>query len=119
NRGYLGYSYGGLFGTYILLNEPQLFNKYLIGSPSLWWDDYLLSKELKKMKAEDLTSIKSIFLAVEEEGTQLESYSKFREQLLAKKPDSLQFESVIIFGEDHMTAVPAAIVKGLKYLYGK
>jgi len=118
-RGYFGYSLGGLFGTYIILNEPQLFNKYLIGSPSLWWDDYLLSKELKKIKAESLASIKSIFLAVEEEGTQLQSFSQMREQILNKKLKNLKLESVIISGESHMTAIPSAMIKGLKYLYGK
>ncbi|MEN8153121.1 MAG: alpha/beta hydrolase-fold protein [Acidobacteriota bacterium] len=118
NRGYVGYSFGGLFGTYILLNEPQLFKKYLIGSPSLWWDDQLLAKELKKMKAENLKSIKAVFLSVEEEGTQLQSYSQIREQLLKKKPDSMQLETVIILDEDHMTALPSTIIKGLKFLYG-
>jgi len=117
-RGYSGYSLGGLFGTYILLNEPDLFNKYLIGSPSLWWDDYLLSKELIEMKAESLTSINSIFLAVEEEGPQLRGYTEIKMQILQKKTDALKFEPVIILDENHMTAIPSTFIKGLKFLYG-
>ena len=117
-RGYSGYSLGGLFGTYILLNEPDLFNKYLIGSPSLWWDDYLLSKELIEMKAESLTSINSIFLAVEEEGPQLRGYTEIKMQILQKKTDGLKFEPVIILDENHMTAIPSTFIKGLKFLYG-
>ena len=117
-RGYSGYSLGGLFGTYILLNEPDLFNKYLIGSPSLWWDDYLLSKELIEMKAESLTSINSIFLAVEEEGPQLRGYTEIKMQILQKKTDALKFETVIILDENHMTAIPSTFIKGLKFLYG-
>ncbi len=65
NRGYVGYSYGGTFGTYALLKKPKLFKKYLLGSPWLKHDDYLLSKELKKMSPKNLESIKSIFIAVE------------------------------------------------------
>lgn len=118
-RGYFGYSFGGLFGTYILLNEPELFKKYLIGSPSLWWDDYLLSKELVEMKAENLGSIKSIFIAVEEEGPQLRGFSEMKMQILEKKTDSLHLETVIILGEDHLTAIPSTVVKGLKFLYRK
>ena len=118
-RGYFGYSLGGLFGTYILLNEPELFKKYLIGSPSLWWDDYLLSKELVEMQAENLSSINSIFIAAEEEGPQLRGYTEIKMQILEKKTDSLHLETVIILGEDHMTAIPSTIVKGLKFLYGK
>jgi predicted alpha/beta superfamily hydrolase len=117
-RGYAGISLGGLFGTYILLNEPDLFKKYSIGSPSLWWDDYLLSKELIEMKAESLTSINSIFLAVEEEGAHLRGYEDLKMQILQKKTDALKFETVIIIGENHMTAVPSELIKGFKFLYG-
>jgi len=118
-RGYFGYSFGGLFGTYILLNDPEVFKKYLIGSPSLWWDDYLLSKELAEMKAENLSSINSIFIAAEEEGPQLRGYTEIKMQILEKKTDSLHLETVIILDEDHLSAIPSTIVKGLKFLYSK
>jgi uncharacterized protein len=36
---YFGHSAGGLFGTYVLLTEPETFRRYAIGSPSLWWDN--------------------------------------------------------------------------------
>ncbi len=35
---YFGHSFGGLFGTYVLLTAPAEFRRYIIGSPSLWWD---------------------------------------------------------------------------------
>lgn len=35
---YFGHSFGGLFGTYVLLTAPQTFQRYGLGSPSLWWD---------------------------------------------------------------------------------
>ncbi len=119
NRGYAGYSFGGLFGTYILLNEPGLFTKYLIGSPSLWYGDYLLSGQLAEMKEDHLNSIHSIYCAVEESGSQLRGYSELREQILLKKPDALRTEFVIILDEDHMAAIPSTILKGLKFLFGK
>ncbi len=34
-----GHSIGGLFTTYTMLSEPQLFNAYIAISPSLWWQD--------------------------------------------------------------------------------
>lgn len=34
-----GHSLGGLFGTYVLLTRPELFGRYIVSSPSLWWDD--------------------------------------------------------------------------------
>ena len=32
-----GHSFGGLFVTYALLNEPQIFKSYLAADPSYWW----------------------------------------------------------------------------------
>lgn len=34
----IGVSFGGLFATYSLLRAPDTFQRYIIGSPSLWWD---------------------------------------------------------------------------------
>lgn len=38
SRTIIGESLGGLLATEILLKKPALFNKYIIVSPSLWWD---------------------------------------------------------------------------------
>ena len=119
NRGYCGYSLGGLFGAYILLNEPDVFDKYLIGSPYLMYDNYLLSKELSGKEFVNLTSIESIFIAVEEEGDQLRAFEDLREFLIRRKPSGLNLETIIIQNEDHYTAIPSTILKGLKYLYKK
>jgi predicted alpha/beta superfamily hydrolase len=43
----VGQSLGGLLATEILLRKPALFDRYLIVSPSLWWDnESLLTKAL-------------------------------------------------------------------------
>lgn len=41
----IGRSLGGLLATEILFEKPNLFNNYVIVSPSLWWDDELLLKK--------------------------------------------------------------------------
>mgnify|MGYP001260408586 CR=1 FL=1 len=35
----IGQSLGGLLATEILFTRPMMFDKYIIISPSLWWDD--------------------------------------------------------------------------------
>ncbi|MDG2960180.1 alpha/beta hydrolase-fold protein [Bisgaard Taxon 10/6] len=32
-----GHSLGGLFGLYVLFHQPDLFQHYIIASPSIWW----------------------------------------------------------------------------------
>ena len=39
DRAYYGHSYGGLFGVWSLMYESDLFNRYVILSPSLWWGE--------------------------------------------------------------------------------
>ncbi|MEO8760688.1 MAG: alpha/beta hydrolase-fold protein, partial [Bacteroidia bacterium] len=41
----IGESFAGLLTTEILLKHPQLFDTYIIMSPSLWWGNELLLKE--------------------------------------------------------------------------
>lgn len=39
SRTIIGQSLGGLLATEILLKKPELFNQYIIISPSIWWDN--------------------------------------------------------------------------------
>lgn len=43
-RTLIGQSLGGLLATEILYRKPALFSKYIIVSPSLWWDNASLLK---------------------------------------------------------------------------
>jgi len=48
----LGQSLGGLLGSEILVTKPQLFDEYILVSPSLWWDNRsLLPKAAEMLKA--------------------------------------------------------------------
>jgi len=38
DRAWFGHSFGGLFGTYVLFHNEALFTRFVIGSPSLWWN---------------------------------------------------------------------------------
>lgn len=38
NATLFGSSFGGLFAAYALLTEPNNFRRYILSSPSLWWD---------------------------------------------------------------------------------
>jgi predicted alpha/beta superfamily hydrolase len=48
DRGYWGDSLGGLFGLYVLFNEPDTFNRYIIGSPSIWWGERAIMTDVKR-----------------------------------------------------------------------
>ena len=60
----IGQSLGGLLATEILFDHTELFDNYIIVSPSLWWDD---QKLLERDLANSFSS-KSIYIAVGNEG---------------------------------------------------
>jgi uncharacterized protein len=60
----IGQSLGGLLATEILFKKPDLFSKYIIVSPSLWWDN----ESLLQYAPKDFQQPKSVFIAVGKEG---------------------------------------------------
>jgi predicted alpha/beta superfamily hydrolase len=42
DRIFFGHSLGGLFGVHALLSEPDTFDRYILSSPSLWWDHHVI-----------------------------------------------------------------------------
>ncbi len=44
-RLYIGHSFGGLFGAYLLQDHPDLFNRYILVSPSLWYNEHMMVTE--------------------------------------------------------------------------
>ena len=41
----MGYSLGGLFVSHVLFEHPEAFARYLVISPSLWWDNDVIYRE--------------------------------------------------------------------------
>ena len=68
----IGQSLGGLLATEILFKKPELFDNYIIVSPSLWWDD----EKLLDAKTMAYDSNKSIYVAGGKEGEVMERTAK-------------------------------------------
>lgn len=64
----IGQSHGGLLATEILLKHPQLFDNYIIVSPSLSWSDGALLKVIPQLYSEQ----KKIYFAIGNEGPLME-----------------------------------------------
>jgi ferri-bacillibactin esterase len=48
---YFGHSLGGLFGVHALLDESPAFDLFVISSPSLWWDRYVMFERERRWAA--------------------------------------------------------------------
>lgn len=125
NRTYVGNSFGGLFGLYILLREPTTFKNYIIGSPSVWWDDkYILDLESKTKFDRNLVA--NVFISVGAEETltrdspkhdMVGDATRFHSRLKARNLDKLNLELRVIEHATHATAFPTTAVQGLWWLF--
>ena len=120
----IGQSLGGLLATEVLLKKPELFNKYLIISPSIWWDNgSLLNQPIQKI--EQLNQRTDVYVAVGKEGLTPSEQPRVMEvdaNLLVEKLKGSKNNNVeIIFDylpdEDHATISHQAIFNGLRMLY--
>ncbi|PCI10845.1 MAG: esterase [Flavobacteriaceae bacterium] len=68
----IGQSLGGLLATEILFKKPDLFDNYIIVSPSLWWDN----ESLLEFTPVTYKTNKSIYVAVGKEGEIMEREAK-------------------------------------------
>ena len=64
----IGESLGGLLASEILLKKPALFNKYIIVSPSLWWDNGSLLDQDAQLLQASFAQQTDVYIGVGKEG---------------------------------------------------
>lgn len=112
----VGYSFGGLFGLHVLFKQPDLFDRYVLGSASIEWDDEVLFRSEAVYAAEHSDLAKTVYLSVgseEADGTIPRSY-RMAEQLRARGYPGLKLEMEILDGESHLTSINAFVMRGLR-----
>jgi predicted alpha/beta superfamily hydrolase len=104
---------------YVLARDPQLFQYYLLGSPSPWFNDYSLALEFEKTPAQRLESVTRIYLSVGEDESweMLKGYGILRDALLAKGLKCPRAKLEIIGEAGHVGAMPIALYNGLRFLF--
>lgn len=127
DRTIIGQSLGGLLATEILLKEPTLFNKYIIVSPSLWWDNGSLLELNSKILSETFKTPTDIYIGVGKEGltpTEIPRVMEVDANLLAEKIKRTKSKDVNVFfdylpQENHATIMHQAVSNAFKLLYPK
>jgi uncharacterized protein len=107
----VGYSFGGLFATNVLLRHPEAFATYLLGSPSIWAQPQLL----EMAKAFDTASSpKRVFIAIGDEEKPL-MLAKELHAALDRPGNGVTLRYWSVPGENHMTVPPAFLARALRF----
>ncbi len=117
-RGYLGHSFGGLFGTWAMQQAPTFFDDLILISPSVWWNrrEFLDADNFAALTTER-PSLRVFVTVGSNEGMMLRGYNQLAAQLDSLAWPGLTAKSRIYDGADHYSQVPAAIYDGLAWLY--
>src|ERR1700704_1809594 len=113
----VGYSLSGRFATYTLFSEPEAFGRYLIISPSLWWDRGSAFAEEEAWETPGGGWRNNL---PDEIGLPLKQLTNMREldrRLSARNYPSLRFKAALIPEGRHVTVLPAAVALGLVELF--
>ena len=111
----IGQSLGGLLATEILFKKPDLFDNYIIVSPSLWWDD----ESLLKLNPKTYQSKKSIYISVGKEGEVMERTAKelyIKLKTIKKENTELYFE--FFENQNHGDALHLAVYDAFEKIFG-
>ncbi|SEO95823.1 Predicted hydrolase of the alpha/beta superfamily [Mucilaginibacter gossypiicola] len=113
-----GHSFGGVFVTYALLNEPQLFSNYIAGDPSYWWDNGVMLKQVKEKLPSLAGKGKALYIGGREGQGMKEMNINAMDSLL-KKDAPAGFEWVVKAypKESHGTVRLKNMYDGLRFAY--
>lgn len=138
-----GHSFGGLFALHVLFHHPEAYRTYLVNSPSINWNEgAILKHEANLVRSLAAGKVRPrVLLTAGEYEEKLADHVKTypgvtREQMqamltafgmvtnvraladrlkTAKAPAGREVEAVIFERETHLSVLPAAISRGLRF----
>lgn len=138
-----GHSFGGLFALHVLFNHPEAYQTYLVNSPSINWNNGAILKDEAKLEvplAAGKVAPRVLLTAGEYEEKLADHVQLYpgvtREQMQAmltsfamvtnaraladrlealKAPAGYEVEAVVFEAETHLSVLPAAISRGLRF----
>lgn len=121
----IGESLGGLLAAEILFRRPELFDRYIIISPSLWWDNGSLLDLKPAILDAGYNKRTDVYIAVGKEGLTPGDKPRVMEvdaNLLADKIKAGRNKKVNVYfdylpQEDHATIAHQAVFNAFRALY--
>lgn len=120
----LGHSYGGLLGAQIMFTDPGLFEAYVLGSPSFWFDrHHIMTMEADYARTHrDLAADVFMYIGAYEvpgesrRNTEVDMVGDLRAMervLTSRNYPGLRVRSMVLEDEDHLTVAPAGFTRAL------
>jgi len=121
----VGHSLGGLFGSFVMLEEPGLFSDYILSSPSLWFDNEAILDLEEAAHSRGVKPTGRVFFGVGSTETpainngshdMVGQQRTFAERLRSRGYENLTVRDVVYEDATHLTTFPLALTQGLRWL---
>lgn len=118
-RTVIGQSLGALLATEALITKPELFDNYIIVSPSLYWSKQELISKLDDFLKSNPDLNRKVFLALGKEHPLMhETMDRFVAGLRKHAPPGLKWKFVSLPHETHATVMHRATYQGYEFFHG-
>ncbi|MCX6132920.1 MAG: alpha/beta hydrolase-fold protein [Ignavibacteriales bacterium] len=119
-RTLIGSSFGGLFTLYALLQETALFDRYVLTSPAVGWDNEVLFSFEKEYAAKNTQLPVRLFIGIGGlEGDGVVEFQKFVAQLKSRSYKGLELETKVLEGIGHSGSKAEGYTKGLQWVFAR
>lgn len=128
---FVGHSYGSLLGLQILLTEPRMFEHYILGSPSLWYDAGILFDRLEAYGERHRDLPANVYFGIgglerlapgkkraraEKDADMVADLRDFDSALKAHRYPGLRTQVKVFADEDHASVFPLVVTHGLRVM---
>jgi len=126
---FVGHSYGSLLGLDLLLSEPGTFDHYILGSPSLWFDQGVMFEREQAYAKGHKDMPASVFFGIggretlpanrkrsrtEEDADMVADLCDFDAALKSHRYPNLRIRLEVFADEDHASVFPLVLTHGLR-----
>ncbi|WP_227496624.1 alpha/beta hydrolase [Massilia litorea] len=126
---FVGHSYGSLLGLQILFSEPRMFEHYILGSPSLWYDGGVMFDRLETYGERHRDLPANVFFGIgalerlapgkkrsrdEDNADMVADLRDFDSALKAHRYPGLHTQVKVFAEEDHASVFPLVLTHGLR-----
>ena len=120
----VGHSFSALFGLRTLFHAPELFDKYLLASPSIWWDERVMLDIEDDFAATHNDLDAHVFLTAGRDEDMLTGFNmcqnmqEMATRLKGRNYPNLTIGHAILPTESHSSTIGAAVSRGVRFLIG-
>jgi len=115
---FYGHSYGGLFGFYAFLREPEMFNAYVLTDPALWWDHERIVNHAREQFARQSFAGSTLWIGSRDGADHKRmGVASVDAVLKSAAPRGLRWRSESYADETHFSVLHKSAYDGLKFVY--